>query len=100
MPTIKYNKPIEYNYNNEDYDDFDFEEEEIEFEISWEQLEKDKDIKYQYAREFAYKYEMDIINAEKLLNDYDIWFGDSDINKEIFENNAKELYEKYYLEEE
>ena len=99
MPTIKYNKPIEYHYNNEDYDDFDYEEEEIEFEITWKQLMEDEDIKHQYALEFSYKYEMDTTNAKKLLDDYDIWFEDSDINKEIFENNAKELYEKYYEED-
>lgn len=84
--------------------------EEIEVYVRKDDFENNEDVREFYATEFAEKFDISMVAAYDILNDYDLWFEDEELTQnvldnyadeleEIFEEEVEEATEDYYYEE-
>ena len=90
----------EYNYTrNGEVEEYDNECEYITYEVDFDDYKDNEEVKEMYANEFAYKYNMDENKARELLDDYDIWFDDLTLVKEMAKEHNDELDEIFWDED-
>lgn len=68
-------------------------------EIPYEEFEKNTQMKMLYLEIFCDQYNIGTEDGKRLLDDYDMWFNDETMVKEILENCEDEIkkeFSKYF----
>lgn len=73
--------------------DWEVETEEIDVYVRGNDFESNEDVREFYATEFAEKFNISMVAAYDILNEYDLWFEDEDLTQIVLDNYADELKE-------